>query len=45
MKKVSETFNRLIFVQFIQFHDVFSSNLFDGNSNQFDFIIDLIEEI
>ena len=45
MRKVFETFNRLILVQFIQSHDVLSSNLFDENSNQFDFIIDSIEEI
>ena len=46
MKKISKIFNRLIPAQFIQFYDVFSSNLFDKESNQLSFInIDLLEEI
>ena len=45
LKRVFKTLNRLIFVQFIQFHNVFSSNLFDENLNKFDFInVDLLEE-
>ena len=45
IKRVSKIFNRLIFAQSVQSHDVFSNNLLDENPNQFNFIIDLIEEI
>ena len=45
IKRIFETFNYLIFTQFIQSHNVFLNNIFDENSNQFDFVIDLIEEI
>ena len=44
IKKVFKILNRLILIQFIQFYDIFSNNMFDGNPNQLDFIIDLIEK-
>ena len=45
LKRTFEIFNCFIFAQFIQSHDIFLSNLFDEELNQFDFInIDLFKK-
>ena len=45
MRRVFEIFNRLILIQSVQSYNILSNNIFDGNPNQLDFIIDLIEKI